>query len=223
MPCRPANACSWRSKWARQDDALPKPPSKLVRERSEQTVTAPDLDRARDLAALIREVGVEPLLIGACAMAAAGYVRGTEDIDLAVNLQIQDLKVLAERINAAGWEVKLNLPDGQDPLGGVISVNAAGTLVQVINFGTTFPAVIRDALADPRAALGAPGLMTAGIPYLITLKLYAGGMKSDADIEALLSLDAANLAEETEQLCRRYRLMRELRGFQRRQAAWKRR
>lgn len=184
---------------------------------------APDLERARDLAAVLRDAGIEPLLIGACAMAAAGYVRGTEDIDLAIAVQLPELKALAERLSRSGWRVKLNLPDGQDPLGGVINIDADGTLVQVINFGTTFPAVIRDALADPRATLGAPGLLTASIPYLIALKLYAGGMKSDADIDALLSLDAANVAEETEQICRRYRLTRDLRGFQRRQAASKRR
>lgn len=70
---------------------------------------APNLDRARDLAAVLREVGVETVLIGACAMAAAGCVRGSEDIDLAIAVQLPELKALAERLTRLSHSLSMNM------------------------------------------------------------------------------------------------------------------
>lgn len=72
-------------------------------------MTAPEFDRARALGALLRGVSVEPPLFGACMMAASEYVRGTEDIELAVDLQLPDLKELAERIMSLSHSIGMKV------------------------------------------------------------------------------------------------------------------
>lgn len=74
-----------------------------------------------------------------------------------------------------------------DPLGGVVNVKGGFGLVQIVNFGDRFPAVIQDAIQDSTMVLrpGSP-LKLAPLPQLVALKLYAGGLKSKADILELL-------------------------------------
>jgi hypothetical protein len=62
--------------------------------------------------------GLNPLLIGAAALAAHGYSRSTEDVDLAIAIPRSEMKAVFERLRAAGFTGHHHPPDGQDPLGG---------------------------------------------------------------------------------------------------------
>ena len=74
-----------------------------------------------------------------------------------------------------------------DPLGGVLNISGDFGLVQVVNFGGRFPAVIQDALAAKPPTLTESGtLRIVPLAQLVALKLYAGGLKSKVDIVELL-------------------------------------
>lgn len=147
------------------------------------------------------------MVIGAAALAAHGYVRFTEDLDLGVNTDLGTLEKIADELRMAGFDVELGEPDGQDPLGGVVDVRGPFGLVQIVNYGGRFPAVIDAGLAAADTVVR-PGsrLRIVPLPHLVALKLYAGGMKSRADIVELLARNPdADLAAVRE-LCRSWRL-----------------
>jgi len=105
--------------------------------------------------------------------------------------------------------VEFREPDGDDPLGGTIDVVArSGGFVQVVNFDNSpsngFPKVIRDAIQ----ALGPPTgkLRVAPLPYLVAMKLYAGGEKSRRDIQALVQNNPDEDWEAIRALCMGYGL-----------------
>ncbi|MDA1039625.1 MAG: hypothetical protein O3A37_04965 [Planctomycetota bacterium] len=165
------------------------------------------LETTEQIADLLAKQGIKAIVIGAAAMAAHHYVRHTEDIDLGVNVAVCDLPKVSNNLRLAGFEVAYREPDGQDPLGGVIDISGAFGLVQIVNFGERFPAIIDTGLAAATLSTRESGpLRIIPLPHLIGLKLYAGGMKSKADIVELLrsnpSADRASIRE----LCRRYRL-----------------
>jgi hypothetical protein len=179
----------------------------------------PQLDPVLALGAAVvdaaRARGVETIVIGAVALAAHGYSRATEDLDLAVAIDPARLKDLAEGLRIRAYAVELRAPDPQDPLGGVIDVqDASGAKVQVVNFdnppGGGFPELVRAAL--PHASELTPGsqLKVVDPIHLVAFKLYAGGPKSKLDILELLQnqpgLDRARLRE----VCASLRLHREL-------------
>ena len=70
-----------------------------------------------------------------------------------------------------------------------------------------FPAVIQDAIRDSTMLLR-PGsaLKLAPLPQLVALKLYAGGLKSKADILELLRHNPAADLHDIMTTCQRYRL-----------------
>jgi hypothetical protein len=113
-------------------------------------MTNPDalLAAAERIAARLAGRGIHAVLIGASALAAHRYVRHTEDIDLGVNVAICDLGSVAEGLREAGYQVSVREPDGQDPLGGVIDICGPFGLVQIVNFGERFPAVIDSGHAE---------------------------------------------------------------------------
>ena len=102
---------------------------------------------AEEVTGILESRGVEALVIGAVALAAHGYVRFTEDIDLGVNTDLVTLTQVADALRTAGFDVKLREPDGQDPLGGMVDVRGPFGLVQIVNYGGRFPAVIDHGLA----------------------------------------------------------------------------
>ena len=106
------------------------------------------LAAAERVASLLTDRGFDGMVIGAAALAAHGYVRHAEDIDLGVNVAIRELDAVAAGLREAGYEVHVREPDGQDPLGGVLDVIGPAGLVQIINFGERFPAVIDSELAE---------------------------------------------------------------------------
>ena len=172
-------------------------------------MTNPDtlLAAAERIARLLANRGIDAVLIGASALAAHRYVRHTEDIDLGVNVAIRDLAFVAEGLREAGYEVAVRQPDGQDPLGGVIDVTGPFGLVQIVNFGERFPAVIDSGLAEATLRVRSnDGLRIIPLAHLIALKLYAGGMKSKADIVEVLRRNPDADRDGIRTLCRQYRL-----------------
>lgn len=164
-------------------------------------------DEACKIAVLIENEGIEVLVIGAIAMAAHRYIRFTEDVDLAIVSSISGMKRLADLLEEHGYSVLYHAPDLDDPLGGVINITCSHGTVQIINFGERFPAVIEDALASiPKSDGRDTALRVAPIPYLVVLKMYAGGWKSMTDIMELLKRNPDSDLEAIGTLCRKYRL-----------------
>lgn len=156
---------------------------------------------------------VEPLLIGAVALAARGYPRYTEDVDLAVALPLSEFEVLAHSLRSEFSEVSLAHPDAQDPLGGVITIRETGALpIQIINFDNSpsggFPRLVQDALVRAEIHDGT----LAKIPLaedLVFFKLYAGGPKSNLDILELMTRTRIDI-ERLRTRAAEYRMTREL-------------
>jgi len=165
------------------------------------------LDAAESVADLLQEFQIGSVVIGALALAAHHYVRFTEDLDLGINADIKTLRQIATALRERDFEAELREPDIDDPLSGVIDVSGRFGLVQIINFGQTFPAVISDAVRDARLTVR-PGsnLRVTPLPHLVALKLYAGGFKSKADIAELLARNVDADLGEIRRLCDSYRL-----------------
>ena len=158
---------------------------------------ARSLALAEQVASTARRLGIETALIGAAALAVHRYTRGTEDIDLAANVNPDaQLAALDRELAAAGLRTVLRLPDDDDPLGGVLSVSAGddpddqtGGMVEVVNFlnparNASTPAGA--AIARAEAIPGSP-LRCVSIADLVALKLYAGGLSDHADIIELVA------------------------------------
>ena len=112
---------------------------------------------AEEVAGILESRGVGAVVIGAVALAAHGYVRFTEDLDLGVNTDLGTLRQAADALRTVGFEVELREPDGQDPLGGVVDVRGPFGLVQIVNYGGRFPAVIEGGLAAAETVIR-PGM-----------------------------------------------------------------
>lgn len=167
-------------------------------------------DLARDVAEVLREEGVEPLIIGALALAAHHFPRQTEDVDLAIAVPPSRLLVLADALRRRGLEVHLSMPDTKDPLGGLIRVEREGALpIEIINFDNApsggFPAIVRDAAARATPMGSDLPLRVVDVIDLVILKVYAGGPKAELDIQELLVRNPVDLGE-LRRRCRTYRL-----------------
>ncbi len=171
------------------------------------SVPESNIEAAEKIVALIRVHGVQPVLIGATALAAYHYVRHTADIDLGVDADIKTMRTLAACLDREGYKVEFREPDSEDPLGGVMDVSGPFGLIQIISFADRFPIVIQDSLAgdDIRIRPGSE-LRLIPIPQLVALKLYAGGYQSRADIIGLLRRNPGVDLDEIRATCRKYRL-----------------
>lgn len=167
----------------------------------------PFLKSAEEIVDILADHQIDAVVIGAVALAAHHYVRQTEDIDLGINASIASLRSVVESLNAAGYPAILREPDLDDPLGGVIDVNGPFGLIQIVNFGERFPAVIDDALEVANMSVNEGSkLKIIPLPYLIALKLYAGGYKSKADIIELVQRNKDLDLDAIRSLCQKYRL-----------------
>ncbi len=162
---------------------------------------------AESVVEILKQYDVDAVVIGATALAAYNYVRQTEDIDLAVNADLRKMRTLVAAFRQAGFKAELREPDADDPLGGVIDVVGSSGLLQVISYAERFPAVVSDAIleSDLTVRPGSP-LHLAPIPQLVALKLYAGGLKSKADIVELLARNPQVDVDAVREVCERYRL-----------------
>lgn len=126
---------------------------------------------------------------------------------MGVDADMGQMRRLVEVLRAAGYDPELHEPDGDDPLGGVIDVSGEFGLVQIVNFGNRFPAAIRDALDGEDIRIRPDGVLRImPIPQLVALKLYAGGLKSLADIVELLRRNPEVDLDMIGETCHKYRL-----------------
>jgi hypothetical protein len=159
-----------------------------------------------DVAALLAELGYPCAVIGAVALAVHGYARATQDLDLATLVRTpHELRGLAQRLRDRGYDVEERMPDAEDPLGGVLTVNAAGAdPVQIVNYFNPWNGWApcgKEAL-EHAVANTLPDLAVVDLPHLVALKIYAGGRKSALDVLELLSLHDDADTEKARAVCR---------------------
>ena len=169
--------------------------------------TTPILRAAEQVADILKQHQVDAVVIGAVALAAHNYVRHTRDIDLGVNADLTTLRRVLTSLREAGLTAELHEPDGADPLGGVIDISGSFGMLQIVGFGGRFPAVIEDAVRSATMVVR-PGssLKLVPLPQLVALKLYAGGLKSKADILEVLRRNPDADLDSIRAACKRYRL-----------------
>lgn len=148
---------------------------------------------AEHVADVARRAGCDTALIGAAALAVHRYTRGTEDLDLAVNVDPHTrLTALQQALAAEGLQAELRFAD-DDPLGGVLVVRLLANdgepsaVVEVVNFrnpGRAVPTPAPQAIARAQALSGS-SLRCVTIEDLVAFKLYAGGLSDHADVVQL--------------------------------------
>ncbi len=170
---------------------------------------------AADVAGVLAKHGVACAVIGAIAVAVHGYVRDTEDFDLATATDPFRVLPAVERELAARYAVELVTPDAEDPLGGCLNVTGDDfDPLQIVNFDNP----LRPGAGAPgRAAVetATPNLLgplaVVDLPHLIALKLYAGGRKSEMDVLELVDRNPTLDRVELARLCGALGLEAELR------------
>ena len=162
---------------------------------------------------LLDAAGLRSALVGAAALAVHGYSRATEDIDLGVaTASLADLRRCGDEIRAAlNLDVTIAMPDADDPLGGVITVQGPDIRqIQVINFVNPIgvgdhPG--REAIARARdLTLAGTRASVVDLEHLVAMKLFAGGMKSRADVVELLAYNPEADLAAIASVCSRYHL-----------------
>jgi len=166
------------------------------------------LDAAESVNQILQKFHVDAIVIGALALAAHHYVRYTEDLDLGINTDNETLHQIANELREKeGFQVSLREPDANDPLSGVIDITGHFGMLQIINFGQTFPAVIIDGWRDAELTIrSGSDLRLIPLPHLVALKLYAGGFKSKADISELIKRNPDLDLDHVRAVCKSYRL-----------------
>ena len=175
-------------------------------DRSERTLSV-----AQAIAASLRETGTPSAVIGAIALAFHGYVRATQDVDLATHVDPRTvLRNLARALRRQGYEARLILPDAEDPLGGVLSVTGEDfDAVQVVNFHNPWTAAGNPGESSIRAAtarIRGYELRVVDLPHLIALKLYAGGARNRSDVLELLERNRGVGHSEIRRVCEQFHL-----------------
>ena len=178
---------------------------------------APSLPLAERVVAAATELQISTALIGAAALAFHGYVRATNDLDLGVSVSSLDkLQLLDQRLAALGLHTRLQLPDDQDVLGGVLRVweheddeGEPLDLVEIVNFYNPLrPRRGPGTSAIQRATPITPGspIRCVGLADLIALKLAAGSLSDKADVVRLVELHPDADAAEIRATCAQYGL-----------------
>ena len=153
---------------------------------------------AERVAEAARKLGIETALIGASALAAHNYVRGTDDVDLGAAVDPRTaLRALQQALIDLGLHAELTMPDDQDDLGGVLGVweheDADGRpldLVEVVNFNNPYrpkPNPAKAAIENAVPLDERTKLKYVRLADLVALKLYAGSRKDLADIAEVLA------------------------------------
>ena len=176
---------------------------------------AATLATAERVVAALRAHDADAVVIGAMALAVHGYPRDTVDLDLAVAVELKALHEVAEALARKGLRTEVRDPDADDPLGGVLDVEAPrGALVQVVNFSNPpaggFPRLVQSALASALPLVAGRPLRVVDVYHLVAFKLYAGGAKSALDIRELLDRNPGLDRRRLRGVCRRLGLAKEL-------------
>lgn len=173
-----------------------------------ESTSPPILALAERVAEVARALGIESALIGAIALAAHNYVRGTADVDLATNVDPgRALAGLQHGLQAIGLKAELHMPDEDDSLGGLLRIWQAEDEhgdpidpIDVVNFFNPYrPGRINpgaDAVRNAVSLGEGSKLRYVRLADLIALKLYAGSRRDQADVvELLVRNPGADLAE----------------------------
>jgi hypothetical protein len=166
---------------------------------------------AERIATAAEQMGIRTALIGATALAAHNYVRGTADIDLASAVDpFRELRRLREALTTDGLHAELNMPDAEDGLGGVLRVRVHvddDELVEIVNFYNPLnPSRNPGAEAVRSATALGPftSLRCATLAHLIALKLYAGSRRDQADVVEVLRRNPETDLSSVRDVCARY-------------------
>jgi hypothetical protein len=168
---------------------------------------------ANEIASALAARAIPTAVIGGIAVAVRGYPRGTEDLDLAVCADLNSLRAIAREFQDRGYTITLGEPDAEDPLGGVLTVEASGAdPIQVVNYANPYR-VGSGALASEAVTTASPqlllGLAVVDLAHLIALKLYAGGPKSMLDVTELLARNPDADRNSIRAVCERFGLAQE--------------
>lgn len=170
---------------------------------------------AERVAEAARKLDIETALIGASALAAHNYVRGTDDVDLGTAVDPRTaLKSLEQALRDLGLNAELRMPDEEDDLGGVLSVwerededGRPLDLVEVVNFYNPYRPKPNPALAAIKNAVPLDertNLKYVRLADLVALKLYAGSRKDLADIGEVLAQNPDADVEEIRAVAKPY-------------------
>ena len=163
------------------------------------------ISQAEEIAEIAKSENFPLIVIGAVALAGHGYIRMTRDIDLAGNLSIEQFNCLTQRLEGTEHQCQLHLPNADDPLGGVLDISGSYGLIQVISFHERFPALLESAIQDSKLPLREnSSLQLIPLEHLVVLKLYAGGLKSKADIIELLHCNPKADLNRISSMCTQY-------------------
>jgi hypothetical protein len=175
----------------------------------------PAIALAERVVQVAHELGIATALIGAAALAVHNYVRATEDIDLAANVDPSQLRTLQQRLDAQQMYTELRLPDAEDDLGGVLEIwqhaDEDGDpidSIEIVNFANPFrpgrdtPAA--DAVRNARELGGASKMRCVQLPDLIALKLYARSRRDEADVIELLRRNPDADIDAVRAVCKRF-------------------
>jgi hypothetical protein len=171
-------------------------------------------DLAERVAVVARGLGIETALIGAAAFAFHRYVRATKDIDLASDVNpFEKLPLLEAALRQEGFRTRLVKPDADDPLGGSLRVWTAidddgepVEPVELVNFDNPYARRRGPAGEAIRTAIpveARPTLRCVQLPFLVAMKLDAGGLADLADVVELLRLNR-DAFEEVRATCKRF-------------------
>jgi hypothetical protein len=137
--------------------------------------------------ALLREHEIAHALIGAAALAARGIARSTFDIDvLTVDSRVL-APALGDDLRAHRVTIDIRTGDAEDPLGGVVRIDAAEERPVDIILGKHAWHIRALERADRFS--DSPPVVAAR--DLVLLKLYAGGTQDLWDVRELLQLPGA--------------------------------
>jgi hypothetical protein len=170
---------------------------------------------AERVAEAARKLGIETALIGAIALAAHNYVRGTDDVDLAVAVDRRTvLRGLEQALIELGLHAELRMPADQDDLGGVLGIweheDADGRpldLVEVVNFHNPYrpkPNPAKAAIENALRLDERTHLKYVRLADLVALKLYAGSRTDLADVCEVLARNPDADLEEIRRVAKPY-------------------
>lgn len=156
----------------------------------------PALDPLRVAARLVALLGDRALVIGGYAVAAWGFTRATEDVDLAVDLPAAEA---ARRLTRAGLQVRKARGDVHEgEIAWVLSGQMEGVPFQIMP-----PPVGVNWSRAPEIEIGGSRLKVVGLHDLLCLKLKAGGPKDLMDVTELLA-SHPELTKETKKIAAAY-------------------
>ncbi len=126
-------------------------------------------------------------VVGAYALAARGYVRQTADFDLMTADDSALTETTWRDLTSAGIRVEIRKGDFDDPLAGVVRIQAGASSIDVIVAKYKWQ---KRALDRAQViALSGIELRIPAVADLILLKLYAGGPGDLHDVARLLDRD----------------------------------